>query len=50
MDNGDADRAIRNLQMIELRDHEYVHACRLLGEIFTSAASWISRCRSSTRR
>jgi tetratricopeptide (TPR) repeat protein len=35
MDNGDPDRAIRNLQMIELRDHEYVNACRLLGEIFT---------------
>ncbi len=35
MDNGDPDRAIRNLQMIEMRDHEYVHACRLLGEIFT---------------
>jgi tRNA A-37 threonylcarbamoyl transferase component Bud32/predicted negative regulator of RcsB-dependent stress response len=35
MDLGDADRAIRCLQMIELRDREYVHACRLLGEIFT---------------
>ncbi|MCX5739244.1 MAG: protein kinase [Proteobacteria bacterium] len=35
MDNGDPDRAIRNLQMIEVRDREYVHACRLLGEIFT---------------
>jgi len=35
VDNGDPDRAIRSLQMIELRDHEYVSACRLLGEIFT---------------
>jgi tetratricopeptide (TPR) repeat protein len=34
-DNGDPDRAIRNLQMIEVRDREYVQACRLLGEIFT---------------
>ena len=34
-ENGDPDRAIRSLQMIDLRDHEYVSACRLLGEIFT---------------
>jgi tetratricopeptide (TPR) repeat protein len=35
MENGDPDRAIRCLQMIEMRDHEYMAACRLLGEIFT---------------
>ena len=31
---GDADRAIRNLQMIDLRDPDYVRASQLLGEIF----------------
>ncbi|RIL04635.1 MAG: hypothetical protein DCC71_13395, partial [Proteobacteria bacterium] len=31
---GDPDRAIRSLQMVELRDGDYVRACRLLGQIF----------------
>lgn len=31
---GDADRAIRNLQMVELRDLGYADACRLLARIF----------------
>ena len=31
---GDADRAIRNLQLIELRDVSYGQACRMLGQIF----------------
>jgi tRNA A-37 threonylcarbamoyl transferase component Bud32/Flp pilus assembly protein TadD len=31
---GDPDRAIRNLQMVDLRDTDYVRSCQLLGEIF----------------
>jgi tetratricopeptide (TPR) repeat protein len=33
---GDEDRAIRNLQAIDLRDPAYVTACRRLGEIFAA--------------
>jgi tRNA A-37 threonylcarbamoyl transferase component Bud32/tetratricopeptide (TPR) repeat protein len=31
---GDADRAIRDLQMIDLRDPDYGRACQMLGQIF----------------
>jgi tetratricopeptide (TPR) repeat protein len=31
---GDADRAIRDLQMIDLRDPDYGRACQMLGRIF----------------
>ncbi len=31
---GDADRAIRNLQMVELRDAGYGEACRMLARVF----------------
>jgi len=34
MELGDPDRAIRNLQTIDLRDTTYGAACRLLGQIF----------------
>jgi tRNA A-37 threonylcarbamoyl transferase component Bud32 len=32
---GDPDRAIRNLQMVELRDISYAEACRMLARIFS---------------
>jgi predicted Zn-dependent protease len=32
---GDTDRAIRNLQMVELRDVTYAEACRMLARIFS---------------
>jgi tRNA A-37 threonylcarbamoyl transferase component Bud32 len=34
LETGDADRAIRNLQAIDVRDPDYVRACALLGQIF----------------
>jgi tRNA A-37 threonylcarbamoyl transferase component Bud32 len=32
---GDGDRAIRNLQQVDLRDPDYAEACRMLGTLFS---------------
>ncbi len=36
----DVDRAVRNLQMVDLRDPDYLEACRLLAQIFTDREEW----------
>jgi tRNA A-37 threonylcarbamoyl transferase component Bud32 len=37
---GDADRAIRNLQMVDLRDPDYAEACGSLADLFAERGEW----------
>jgi tetratricopeptide (TPR) repeat protein len=34
LESGDGDRAIHNLQLVDLRDPDHAEACRLLGQLF----------------
>jgi len=38
---GDEDRAIRNLQQVDLRDPDYAESCRALAELFSKREEWM---------
>jgi len=38
---GDEDRAIRNLQQVDLRDPDYAESCRTLAELFLKREEWM---------
>jgi tetratricopeptide (TPR) repeat protein len=38
---GDEDRAIRNLQQVDLRDPDYAESCRALADLFLAREEWV---------
>ena len=40
LEAGDKDRSIRNLQMVDVRDPDFAHACHTLADLFAERGEW----------